>query len=175
MIRYLPCCFLSEAQMFPLYFRSIGRHIPLTVLEGKLMMPAPRNLDYFRLGCAAGNYMHIFTSKPVREQMLDSLRRLRLMFEPEIGPMYLMLRTLPDDLPPKDRPPHHERFPEYGLRLVALKDRVRSQHAPRHFYWFMLGEALYHLATSAGLFDGQSLDGKVVALRTGLIATKLPK
>jgi hypothetical protein len=111
----------------------------------------------------------------VREQMLDCLRRLRLMFESEIGPMYLMLRTLPNDLPAEDRPPHHERFPEYCVRLVALKDIVRSQHAPRHFYWFMLGEALYHLATSASLFDGHSLDGNVVALRTSLIATKPPK
>ena len=66
-------------------------------------------------------------------------------------------------------------LPEYCIRLVALKDLGRSQHAPRHFYWFMLGDALYHLATSASLFDGHSLDGSVVALRTGLIATKPPK
>jgi hypothetical protein len=39
----------------------------------------------------------------------------------------------------------------------------------------MLGDVLYHLVTSASLFDGHSLDGNVVALRTGLIATKPPK
>lgn len=139
------------------------------------MTPVPRNLDYFRLGCAAGNYMNIFTSKPVREQMLDCLRRLRLMFEREIGPMYLMLRTLPGDLPAEDTSPYHERFPEYCSRVLDLKDLVRSQYAPRHFYWFMLGEALYHLAIAASRRGRHSLDGPVIALRTGLIATKPPK
>ena len=63
------------------------------------MPSAPCTLDYFKLGCAAGNYIVIFTSKGVRGQLLEALRRVQLAGNPLMQPITDLLESFPDEVP----------------------------------------------------------------------------
>jgi len=122
----------------------------------------PRNLDYFRLGCAAGNCIVIFTERQLRSQMLEGLKLLQLTLHKDIRPLYMCLRTFPNEQPSEPLQDGPEHFLDYCRRLLRLRTVIYRQSTREQYHWFMLGDTLYMLATCAGLDKEAPLDRQVV-------------
>jgi hypothetical protein len=139
------------------------------------MAPTPKTLDYFKLGCAAGNFVVIFTSPGVQGQLLTALRRCKLTRLSQVRPITKLLKDFANGIPERSYATGGREFEVYCTALMDLREIVLYQGNRTRYQWYVLGDALYRLATASGLTPNYPIDKPMFTFETAVAQAKPPK